>query len=102
VILGKLVWELRPAVPSDKGDAVGKVVASCGARSVLVAGDDLGDLSAFAAVAQLAAEGVDGLRVAVRSAEAPAQLLAQADLVVEGPHGLRDFLARLTARPGSS
>jgi trehalose 6-phosphate phosphatase len=27
VVPGKLVWELRPAVPSDKGDAVRRVVA---------------------------------------------------------------------------
>jgi trehalose 6-phosphate phosphatase len=102
VVPGKLVWELRPAVPSDKGDAVRKVVASSGARSVVVAGDDLGDLAAFAAAAQLAAEGGDTLRVAVRSAEAPERLLAAADLVVDGPPGLRDFLERLTARPSSS
>jgi trehalose 6-phosphate phosphatase len=35
--------------------------------------------------------------VAVRSAEAPPQLLAEADLVVEGPPGVRDFLERLAA-----
>jgi len=102
VVPGKLVWELRPAVPSDKGDAVRKVVASSGARSVMVAGDDLGDLAAFAAAAQLAAEGGDTLRVAVRSPEAPEGLVADADLVVDGPPGLQDFLERLTARPGSS
>jgi trehalose 6-phosphate phosphatase len=55
-----------------------------------------------AAATQLAAEGVEALRVAIRSAEAPAPLLADADLVVDGPPGLRDFLERLTARPGSS
>jgi trehalose 6-phosphate phosphatase len=97
VVPGKLVWELRPAVPSDKGDAVRRVVAESGARSVVVAGDDLGDLAAFAAAAQLAAEGGDALRVAVRSAEAPPELLADADLVVDGPTGLRDFLDRLLA-----
>jgi trehalose 6-phosphate phosphatase len=95
VVPGKLVWELRPAVRSDKGDAVRKVLASSGARSVVAAGDDLGDLAAFAAAAQFAAAGGDGLRVAVRSAEAPPELLAQADLVVEGPPGLRAFLERL-------
>ena len=52
--------------------------------------------------ARLAAEGREAVRVAVRSAEAPAQLLAQADLVVDGPPGLRELLERLTARPGSS
>jgi trehalose 6-phosphate phosphatase len=97
VVPGKLVWELRPAVPSDKGDAVRMVVASSGASTVVVAGDDLGDLAGFAAAARLAAEGGEALRVAVRSDEAPERLLAEADLVVEGPPGLRDFLERLAA-----
>jgi trehalose 6-phosphate phosphatase len=102
VVPGKLVWELRPAVRSDKGDAVRKVIAETGARSVVVAGDDLGDLPAFAAAAQLAAEGGDALRVAVRSTEAPPALLADADLVVDGPPGLRELLERLAAPPDTS
>ena len=92
VVPGKMVWELRPAVHSDKGDAVCRVVAASGARSVVVAGDDLGDLAAFTAASGL---GGGGLRVAVRSAEAPPDLLAEADLVVEGPAGLRALLERL-------
>jgi trehalose-6-phosphatase len=44
---GKLVWELRPAVRSDKGHAVRRVMAESGARAVVVAGDDLGDLWAI-------------------------------------------------------
>jgi trehalose 6-phosphate phosphatase len=95
VVPGKLVWELRPAVHSDKGDAIRKVAAESGARSVVMVGDDLGDLAAFAAVTQLAAEGDHGLRVAVRSEEAPPALLAHADLIVEGPPGVRDLLERL-------
>jgi trehalose 6-phosphate phosphatase len=97
VVPGKLVWELRPAVRGDKGDAVRRVVAESRAREVVVVGDDLGDLAAFAAVAGLAADGGDGLRVAVRSAETPPALLAEADLVVEGPPGVLDFLQRLVA-----
>jgi trehalose 6-phosphate phosphatase len=75
VVPGKLVWELRPAERSDKGDAVRRVVAESGVQEVVMVGDDLGDLPAFAAAAELAAEGRDGLRVAVRSAEAPPALL---------------------------
>lgn len=97
VIPGKLVWELGPRVHADKGDAVRRVVAESSARSVVVVGDDLGDLPAFNAVAQLVADRHDGLRVAVRSAEAPAPLLADADLILEGPPGVLDFLRRLTA-----
>jgi hypothetical protein len=33
-----------------------------------------------------------GLRVAVRSAEAPAELLEAADLILDGPEGVRGFL----------
>ena len=97
IILGKLVWELRPAVRSDKGDAVRRVVAESGARVVVVAGDDLGDVPAFNAAADLTTEGTQALKVAVRSAEAPAELLAAADLIVEGPTGLREFLQLLLA-----
>ena len=99
VVPGKLVWELRPALRSDKGDAVRRVVAESGARAVVVVGDDLGDLAAFAAAAKFAAEDRDGLRVAVRSAEAPPALLAKADLVVDGPPGVLAFLQLFDLSP---
>jgi trehalose 6-phosphate phosphatase len=97
VVLGKLVWELRPAVHSDKGDAVRRVISESNAHGVLVAGDDHGDLSAFAAAQELKARGRDVLRVAVDSAEAPATLIDQADVIVDGPPGLLEFLRRLLA-----
>jgi trehalose 6-phosphate phosphatase len=97
LIPGKMVWELRPAVRGDKGDGVRRVVAESGARTVVMVGDDLGDLPAFAAVSQLASEGHEGLRVAVRSGEAPAELLSSADLVLDGPEGVLEFLRRLGA-----
>jgi trehalose 6-phosphate phosphatase len=93
VVPGRMVWELRPRVRSDKGDAVRRVAAESGARRLVVVGDDRGDLPAFAVVA----EAGDGLRVAVHSAEAPAELLAQADLTLDGPEGVREFLERLLA-----
>jgi trehalose 6-phosphate phosphatase len=97
VIPGRLVWELRPAVSGDKGDAVRRVVADSGARAVVVIGDDLGDLPAFAAARQMVSTGQAALLVAVRSGEAPAQLLGEADMVVDGPPGVRDFLNLLVA-----
>jgi trehalose 6-phosphate phosphatase len=97
LIPGKMVWELRPAVRGDKGDGVRRVVAESGARTVVMVGDDLGDLPAFAAVSELVTEGHEGMRVAVRSEEAPAELLSSADLVLEGPAGVLEFLRRLAA-----
>jgi len=91
VVPGRMVWELRPQVRSDKGDAVRRVAGESGARHLLMAGDDLGDLPAFAVAEELGG----GLRVAVRSDEAPAELLDAADLVVDGPEGVRDLLQYL-------
>jgi trehalose 6-phosphate phosphatase len=88
---GKLVWELRPA-GFDKGDAVRRVVVESGADAVVMVGDDRGDLAAFRAVEDLAAGSLGGLRVAVRSPESPRELLDRADLVVDGPEGVRDLL----------
>lgn len=93
VLPGRLVWELRPMTGHDKGDAVRQVLASSGAGALVVVGDDVGDLPAFRVAAELAATGGQALRVAVRSAEAPGELLAAADLVVDGPEGVRDLLA---------
>jgi len=95
VILGKQVWELRPAVHSDKGDAIRRVISDSKARGVVVAGDDLGDLSAFAAALELKAAGGDALRIAMDSPEAPSALIDKADLIVDGPRGLLEFLGRL-------
>ena len=55
------------------------------------------DSTATDAAAQLGARGGSGLRVAVRSAEASPDLLAEVDLVVEGPLGLRELLGWLAA-----
>jgi trehalose 6-phosphate phosphatase len=95
IVLGKMVWELRPAVPSDKGDGVRRVIEESKARRIVVAGDDLGDLSAFAAALEMKAAGGEALRVAVDSAEAPPELIDEADLIVDGPPGLLRFLTRL-------
>jgi trehalose 6-phosphate phosphatase len=84
-------------VRSNKGDDVRRIISESSARSVVVAGDDLGDLSAFAAAFELKARGGDVLRVAVDSAEAPPALIDQADVIVDGPPGLLEFLRRLLA-----
>lgn len=91
---GKMVLEIRPPGIS-KGDVLRELAASTGPASVLYAGDDLGDLSAFAVVDELRATGVPGVKVASGSAEAPGVAEA-ADLVVDGPPGVRDLLSELS------
>ena len=83
---GRMSWELRPPVRIDKGTVVDELVD--GLAAALFAGDDVGDLPAFDALDRLGASGAHTVRIAVRSAEAPAQLLARADLIADGPDGV--------------
>ncbi|MFD5346232.1 trehalose-phosphatase, partial [Streptomyces anulatus] len=96
---GRLVLELRPP-GMDKGVALATFVAELDAESVIYAGDDLGDLAAFAAVEKLRTEGPDGipgLLVCSGSAEVP-ELAERADLSVPGPAAVVAFLAALAER----
>jgi trehalose 6-phosphate phosphatase len=91
-------YELRPPVQIDKGTVVADLVQGMGAACFI--GDDLGDLPAYDAL-DVAAEsdGLAALKVAVRSAEAPPDLLERADLKVDGPAGVLDLLSRLADPP---
>ena len=93
VELGKQVVELRSA-DVDKGDALRAYVAEVGARHVIFAGDDLGDVPAFEAVAGLRAEGITGLLICSASAEQDA-LVALSDVVLDGPDAVAMWLEEL-------
>jgi trehalose 6-phosphate phosphatase len=93
---GRNVLEIR-AAGSDKGGALRELVAETGARQVVFAGDDLGDLPAFEAVAALRHEGVAGLLVCSASQEEDA-LRSRADVVVDGPAGVAAWLRDLASR----
>lgn len=92
---GRQTLELRPPLDIDKGTAVAELAA--GASAALFIGDDRGDLAAFDALTRLVDEGrlAQAVRVAVRSAEAPPELLDRADLIVEGPRGALRLLDEL-------
>ncbi|MFI9806559.1 trehalose-phosphatase [Streptomyces sp. NPDC052301] len=93
---GRMVLELRPP-GMDKGVALSEYVRDTGAESVLYAGDDLGDLPAFAAVDKLRSEGVPGLLVCSGSTEVT-ELAERADVVVDGPAGVVRLLRTLAAQ----
>jgi trehalose 6-phosphate phosphatase len=88
---GRMVLEVRPPVAADKGTAVRTLVSRAAVQRALYAGDDRTDVDAF--------HGLDGLelgvRVAVASAEVPSELVAAADLVVDGTAGVLELLRRL-------
>jgi trehalose 6-phosphate phosphatase len=95
---GRRVLELRPP-GHTKDAALTGLVQERAAGSVLFAGDDVGDLPAFDAVARLRGLGVPGVAVCSDSAEVDV-VRDRADIVVDGPAGMAAFFAALAATIG--
>ena len=91
---GKFVIEIRSG-DMDKGKVVDRLVAELDPTAFVFAGDDLGDLPAYASLERLAQDGLPTLRVCSVSAD-HTELQAYADLVVPGPDGVLDFLNDLS------
>jgi trehalose 6-phosphate phosphatase len=95
VLPGRMVLELAPPDVPGKGAVVLREVHRRALTGCLFAGDDRADLDAFAALDGLKDQAVTTVKVAIRSEEAPAELLESADLVVDGPAGLIRLLQAL-------
>jgi trehalose 6-phosphate phosphatase len=85
--------ELHPPVDIDKGTVVRERTGSN--TAVVYVGDDIGDLPAFEAIAELADAGREAQGVVVRSHETPLELLDLADVVVDGIRGVEALLESL-------
>lgn len=92
---GRMVVEVR-APGMDKGSAVRRLQKQLHADAMVFVGDDLGDVEAFEAVADLRRRGMVGFLVCSGSDEQEA-LVDRSDLVVDGPDGVVGFLRRLAA-----
>jgi trehalose 6-phosphate phosphatase len=92
---GRHVLEVR-SPGMNKGLAVDTLVAELDAGAFLFAGDDLGDIEAFEAVAALRERGLATLLVCSASSEQSA-LVPLSDVVVKGPEGVLDLLRQLTS-----
>ncbi|WRS30641.1 trehalose-phosphatase [Actinomycetaceae bacterium MB13-C1-2] len=98
---GRLVWELRgPTV--NKGDALKTLVDERHPSSVMFAGDDLGDITAFEALQQIHSSVNAPATCAVVSAspEAP-ELKRYADILCDGPDGVANWLTHLATVVGA-
>lgn len=108
---GRKVVELKPPVDWDKGAAVRSVLP--GLAGAWYFGDDLGDLPAFAALAQAAAGAEDdpgrasgrpglqhGFGVAVTSPESDPRLTEHTQYQVQGPDQVPALLDRIIAAAG--
>lgn len=92
---GRNVVEVR-SPGMDKGVVVRTLAKEVDAGGFLFAGDDLGDVEAFDAVAELRVEGLPTLLVCSASQEESA-LVDLSDVVVPGPDGVLELLRRLVA-----
>jgi trehalose 6-phosphate phosphatase len=94
---GRKVLEVRPPVSIDKGRGVRRLLAGRDLDAGLYVGDDRTDLDAFDGLHALVEEGSLGVAVCVgvRSDETPQELVQAADMLVNGPNGVRELLTAL-------
>jgi trehalose 6-phosphate phosphatase len=96
---GRKVLEIRPPVRIDKGAGIVGLLRDTPLAAAVYVGDDMTDLDAYRGLSELQELGTldYALRVAVGSGEAPAELTAQADLLVDGTDGVKQLLSALLA-----
>jgi trehalose 6-phosphate phosphatase len=94
---GRKVLEVRPAVHVDKGAGIARLLEGTDVRAAMYVGDDTTDLDAFRGLRSLVADGrlESAVCVGVRSDETPPDLEREADLLVDGPPGVRSVLEAL-------
>jgi trehalose 6-phosphate phosphatase len=95
VVPGKRILELAPAGRPRKGGAVERIARDRALDAVLFVGDDVGDLDAFAALDRLRTRGTWTCAVAASGRETPAEVVAAADLAVDGPAGVASLLGSI-------
>jgi trehalose 6-phosphate phosphatase len=93
--------ELRPPVAMDKGTVIDELIKGFGIAAF--AGDDTGDLAAFAALERAATDGRlrRAVCIGVESPEMPDALPGAVDVLVDGPAGLIAILRTVADRLGS-
>jgi trehalose 6-phosphate phosphatase len=101
---GRKVLEVRPPVALDKGLGVTALLQSAEDHydgspigTALYVGDDTTDIDAFSGLRALVAAGTLKLAmcIAVSSEETPPELAERADLIIDGPSGVRGLLEAL-------
>ena len=94
---GRKVLEVRPPVALDKGRGIARLLRGADVDAALYVGDDNTDVDAFRGLRELAEEGriETAACVGVRSDETPDAIEREADLLVDGPAGVRGLLEAL-------
>lgn len=89
---GKRVVEVRVPLKVDKGQALRRFVQRFDLHGVTFAGDDRTDLDAVLEIARLRQEGIAALAIVVQYPDTLPEMLANADIVVQGVEGMANLL----------
>jgi trehalose-phosphatase len=92
---GRKVIELRPNVAANKGIATSRLAEHFSLQAMICIGDDRTDIDMFQALRELRNREIEGVAIAVLSAESSPELLASADFTVEGVSGVEWFLGEV-------
>ena len=97
--LGRMIFELRPALAVNKGTAIRELAQDLGLRGIVFFGDDVADVDAFRALRELREAGEAAtLRVGVLGPETSPTVLAEIDVSVNGVAACGATLLALAAR----
>jgi trehalose 6-phosphate phosphatase len=96
---GRKILEVRPPVELNKGMGIARLLAGADVDVALYAGDDRTDIDAFDALREAVAAGDlrQAVCIGVASDETPRELQEAADVLVNGPLGVRGVLETLAA-----
>ena len=82
---GKMLVELRPTAVVTKGTALERVIRNRGLRSAIFFGDDVTDVDGVRALHRIREqEGIDTVAIAIRSVDVHPEVIAEADVVLDG------------------
>ena len=97
--LGRMIFEVRPALAVNKGTAIRELAQDLGLRGIVFFGDDVTDVDAFRALRELREAGEAAtLRVGVLGPDTSPAVLAEIDLSVVGVPACAATLIALAAR----
>ena len=97
--LGRMIFEVRPALAVNKGTAIRELAQELGLRGIVFFGDDVTDVDAFRALRELRQAGEAAtLRVGVLGPDTSPAVLAEIDISVNGVPACAATLIALAAR----
>jgi trehalose-phosphatase len=104
IATGHFAFEVRPPLPFNKGTAVRRLLTAGDYFAAMGCGDDLTDITAFAAIREWGERDArrKALTVAAVTEETPRPVTEAADVLVRATPGVREVLTRLAAAVGAA